>query len=70
MLRKVLILTASVIGKAIGDYVRNGTILQTFHIQDFNGLFFVCLIGILMGVYSWNHNEIRYKELMKNSKEQ
>lgn len=63
----VIILASSLIGKVIGDYVSNGTIFQTLHIQNINALIFVCLIGILTGVYLWHHNETRYNELIKDN---
>lgn len=62
--RMLLILTASLIGKAIGEHVSNGTIFQTIYIK---GLIFMCLIGILMGTYLWDYNETRYKKLIKNT---
>jgi len=61
----VLTVTASYVGKCIGDYISNGTILISFPIQDIFGLIFVSLISLLIGVHLWHHNETRYKELMK-----
>ena len=67
----ILILIASIIGKAIGHYSYNGTIFKTFSLPDIAGVLFICLIGFLAGIFLWNHNETRYIELIKslNNKE-
>ncbi|WP_026888336.1 hypothetical protein [Clostridium beijerinckii] len=61
----ILIVTMSVIGKVIGDYIGSKTIFKTFSLLDYVGLLFICFIGILIGLFSWNRNRTRYKESIK-----
>jgi len=61
----VLILGAITIGKIVGDYIVSGVILKTFSAGDYIGISFVCFVGAIVGLYLWNHNESRYKELIE-----
>lgn len=65
----VLIPIAGSIGKVIGEYIGSGILFRSFRIPDYIALLFLCFVGILIGTYSWKHNEDRYrdmKSLLKN----
>lgn len=53
------------IGKVLSDYFIDGIIFKPLVIQDWVSLVFLCLVGILIGLFTWKRLEGRYE---KNTK--
>ncbi|HEY5562086.1 MAG TPA: hypothetical protein VIK72_10095 [Clostridiaceae bacterium] len=60
-----LIPSACLITKEIAEFISTGVLFKHFETQVYISLMFLSFSAVLIGIYTWVHNEKRYVELLK-----